>query len=174
MNQQSQGFVLFAVMVVIMIIALFSAMLLRADMVNSRWARVGMTHDLNTLKAKAWLAANVESNPGQGQSCVVSGVSPEALLHQSNAWWQAHACTTPDGMMVLREPPVVSDTAVIPLPACTVAAAYWHITLRFAPLGAPPLVLQALVAGPTNACLPQAAGKVVVTPGTQELAVLND
>lgn len=174
MNKHQQGFVLFAVMVIITIIALVSVMLLRADMANSKWARVGMLAGVNTMKAKAWLQHDVQNHRGWREACVISGLSPAALLHQSDAWWQAHACACPGGMRVLYEPPLMSEKAVISLPTCYVAAAYWHVTMRFEGAGSAPLLLQALVAGPTDACSHESVGKQVIVPGIQQLAVVSD
>lgn len=174
MKQTTRGFVLVPAMVIIMIIALLSLMLLRADMVNSQSARVSVSLAENTFKGKAWLKHFVSSQGDLGGGCELAGLSPDALLHASETWWKAHACTTPDGLMVLQEPPVVSTSAIMALPSGRVAAAFWRVSLRLAASGEPPVLLQALVAGPSNQAVQDGMGKVVVVPGIQQLVCVTD
>lgn len=174
MINKQRGFVLFSVMLIVTMIALFSLMLLQADTENSRLTRMGVQRSVEQMKARAWLQAAIINYVGEGVACDSETLSPDALLHVDDGWWQAHACNTASNAWLVREAPLVSSHSVIATSAGWVAAQYRHFTLRYQTMGMPPLLMQALVAEPSTVSVTDITGKTVVQAGIQQLECLSD
>lgn len=169
MKNNKLGFVLFSVMLIITMIALFSLMLLQADTENSRLTRISTQVSIETVKARAWFQAASDDS-----GCDIQALSPDALVHADDHWWQTHACHTEGNVWLVGELPVVSQNSIMATQTGWVAAQYRHLTLRFQTENMPPVLMQALVAEPSTVKVADAVGKTVVEPGIQQLACLSD
>ena len=169
MKNNQRGFVLFSVMLIITMIVLFSLMLLQSDTENSRLTRISTQISIETIKARTWFQAISDYS-----GCDVQALSPDALLHADEHWWQTQACHTKDNAWLVSEPPVVSQSSIIATQIGWVAAQYRRVTLRYQTANMPAILMQALVAEPSTVKVAGVTGKTRVEPGTQQLACLSD
>jgi hypothetical protein len=174
MKRRVHGFVLFSVMLIIAIIALFSLMLLQTDTENLHLARMNAVAGMEQMKAKKVVQALLIGGVGDAAPCDSLGLPSNALLHASDAWWAMHACKINDHAFFVRDSARVSASDIITTPTGWVAAQYYFLTLRYSLANADPLFMQALIAEPSSVKVLQPKGRVVVAAGMQQLACVSD